>query len=220
MSVGNGFTLHPNLVEPLAEVVPTMDYLLRIAAHHSPRNTQYIGDKELQVLTGRYSYVTQQQIVTDWYSLMEHLTAAMRELKFLCIGDTSDPSRGARSSHAPSINPELPLALRGELPRTSKDSYGSHNTPRVSSRSHSRIRAKDMEPWTHGRAPTRTLRNMRRVHAACPHLRFEIPLVLRSSVGGENMCIGITLTKSLMFRSRPLRCTQTRLLSRLGNTKA
>ncbi|KAJ7099264.1 hypothetical protein B0H15DRAFT_796953 [Mycena belliarum] len=147
--VGDGFILHPDLAEPLAEAVPAIDSLLRVAAYHSPRNAQYIGDKEFQVLTmtaGRHSYATQRQIVTDWFTLMEHLTAAMRELRALCIGDTSNPSRGVRSSRAPSINPELPLALRGELPRTSRDSYGTRIAPEVSSRSHSRFRAIDTEP--------------------------------------------------------------------------
>ncbi|KAJ7102621.1 hypothetical protein B0H15DRAFT_796041 [Mycena belliarum] len=121
--IGDSFTLHPDLAEPLAEVVPAMDHLLRFAARCGPHNAQLIGNKELQVLiitAGRYSYATQRQIVTEWYILMEHLTTAMRELKNLCNRDAATPSRGLRSSRAPSIciSPELPLVLGDEFPRT------------------------------------------------------------------------------------------------------
>ncbi|KAJ7084658.1 hypothetical protein B0H15DRAFT_848462 [Mycena belliarum] len=93
LSSPGSFVLHPQLAEPLSDVIPAMDsLLLHTAQHHGFRNPPSIGRSELQVLTTPTVYATEKQIVLNWDSLIARLASAMRELKGLCIADFSEIS--------------------------------------------------------------------------------------------------------------------------------
>lgn len=108
-----GFTLHPELAEPLLEVIPAINYLLRHATHYRGPPTPFVGQTEIQVLTAGHSRATQNQIVFNWVVLLDQLYAAMCEMKRLCLGNPSSPSH---LSWIPHILASLPPSLRVKLP--------------------------------------------------------------------------------------------------------
>ncbi|KAJ7494987.1 hypothetical protein FB451DRAFT_1387088 [Mycena latifolia] len=130
-----GFTLHSDLARPLADVVPTMDYLLSLAAQfHGLSSTPFIGTSELIILTTTATLrapATQNQIVLAWVTLIPRIEAAMRELKALCIGDPFNPSRHMLPSRIPEAIMMLPRSLCVKLPKDFMDSF---DMPFLSSR--------------------------------------------------------------------------------------
>ncbi|KAJ7880888.1 hypothetical protein B0H13DRAFT_1891551 [Mycena leptocephala] len=78
---GGGFTLHADLAGPLTEIIPAMDYLLRITErHYGLRSTPSFCQRELQVLTtttGLIVPATLNQIVWNWVHLVDELDLAM-----------------------------------------------------------------------------------------------------------------------------------------------
>ncbi|KAJ7500041.1 hypothetical protein FB451DRAFT_1162441 [Mycena latifolia] len=119
-----GFTICPDLAVALTDIIPAMDHLLRLAAqYHGLNSTPSIGLQELQLLTVTTGLhrATQNEIVLAWVTILDRLSAAMRELKALCVGNPSDSSL---ASNIPRIASALPLTLRTKLPKSLLAFYG------------------------------------------------------------------------------------------------
>ncbi|KAJ7699355.1 hypothetical protein B0H17DRAFT_1196429 [Mycena rosella] len=127
LTVG-GFTLSPSLAALLREIIPAVDHLLSLAAQcHGLQNAPCIGQVELQVLTNTKGLhcATQHQIICNWVVLLNHLWAAMREMKCMCIyGDPRSSSHLNQPSRIPRITASLPLSLRVKIPESFLDSFG------------------------------------------------------------------------------------------------
>ncbi|KAJ7089288.1 hypothetical protein B0H15DRAFT_981271 [Mycena belliarum] len=116
---GGGFTLLPDLADPLPHVISGMNSVLRLAAQeHGLCGIPSIGTLELDVLTntGLLLCSTQNQVVRSWVILIDRLAAAMHDIKYLCVGDPLHLSRHPWTSRIPSILLSLPPSLRIKLP--------------------------------------------------------------------------------------------------------
>ncbi|KAJ7767593.1 hypothetical protein B0H14DRAFT_2633026 [Mycena olivaceomarginata] len=105
VSLGAGFTLHPELAQPAAR-------------HHFGESSFYIGSNLPQVLTGALPVdlqAPQCQIISHWVMLLDKLETAMRELKNYCVGDPHARSRHEWSSPYPRLVASLSPILLGKL---------------------------------------------------------------------------------------------------------
>ncbi|KAJ7796375.1 hypothetical protein B0H13DRAFT_1934606 [Mycena leptocephala] len=123
---GGGFTLHPNLAVPLTDVIPAMDYLLKLAAKlYGLRSTSSLCQAELHVLTcttGLIVPATQHQIIWNWVLLLDELHLAMAQLKSFRMG--TPRAHSDRPSRMPQILSSLPPSLRVKLPKEFLNSHG------------------------------------------------------------------------------------------------
>ncbi|KAJ7100615.1 hypothetical protein B0H15DRAFT_816699 [Mycena belliarum] len=131
---GGGFTLLPDLTDPLPYVISGMNSVLRLAAQeHGLRGIPSIGTLELDVLTntGLHLCSTQNQVVRSWVILIDRLAAAMRDINYLCVGDPLHLSRHPWTSRIPSVLASLPPSLRVKLPAEFLCTHGIMVLPRT-----------------------------------------------------------------------------------------
>ncbi|KAJ7512102.1 hypothetical protein B0H11DRAFT_2213896 [Mycena galericulata] len=118
---GGEFTLHRQLAEPLQEIARAMDHLLlRAAQYHRLSDAPSIGQLDVQILTGStalHASTTINQVLLSWVTITDRLAEAMRELKYLCVGDPLYLSRHKWQTRIPQILASLPPVLRVKLPK-------------------------------------------------------------------------------------------------------
>ncbi|KAK6997512.1 hypothetical protein R3P38DRAFT_2797884 [Favolaschia claudopus] len=119
---GGGYVLRHDLATTLAHAICAMDHLLDLSARHLGLNEiPAIGRIQLDILSStgaHHGIATQNQIVTNWVSVLDHIWTAKHQLKALCAGDVQHPSLHTTASNIGSLATGLPLVLRRKLPHS------------------------------------------------------------------------------------------------------